>query len=335
MPNRQAEARLHRQTGGTWSKILLNPEVGVLIPIIILSVITTSIKPAFFTWKYFTSILTGMIFIGAASMGEGFAIMSGEIDLSVGLNGTFSGVMAAYACINWGFGVVPTILVGLATGALVGAINGFCVTKLRLSSWITTLATQFICSGLAVTISDGYSMPISSLGTTGFTRARPLGLSWLFFIFIGLIVVCDLVIRKTKFGYEMRAVGGNREAAQMAGINVDRVKLLVFIVAGLFAAIGGLFDVFVNASASAEFGVGREFRAIICVAIGGISMAGGSGSMYGAGLGILLFHTLWYALRILKIDTNLQLVLIGAILIMSVLLDIFRKRMEARRMIDA
>ncbi len=334
MSSRRAEAQLRRQ-GGTLSKILLNPEVGVLIPIIILSAVTTSIKPSFFTWKYFTSILTGSIFIGAAAMGEGFAIMSGEIDLSVGMNGSFSGVMAAYACNNWGFGLVPTLLVGLLTGALVGAFNGLCVTKLRLSSWITTLATQFICSGLAVTVSDGYPMPINSLGTTGFTRARPLGLNWLFFIFIALIIVCDFIVRKTRFGYNMRAVGGNRESAQMAGINVNRVKLLVFIVSGLFAAIGGLFDVLVNASASSTFGTGREFRAIISVAIGGISMAGGAGSMYGVGLGVLLFHTLWYALRILKIDTNLQLVLIGFILLLSVLLDIFRKRVEARRMIGA
>lgn len=334
MSSRRAEAQLRRQ-GGTLSKILLNPEVGVLIPIIILSAVTTSIKPSFFTWKYFTSILTGSIFIGAAAMGEGFAIMSGEIDLSVGMNGSFSGVMAAYACNNWGFGLVPTLLVGLLTGALVGAVNGLCVTKLRLSSWITTLATQFICSGLAVTVSDGYPMPINSLGTTGFTRARPLGLNWLFFIFIALIIVCDFIVRKTRFGYNMRAVGGNRESAQMAGINVNRVKLLVFIVSGLFAAIGGLFDVLVNASASSTFGTGREFRAIISVAIGGISMAGGAGSMYGVGLGVLLFHTLWYALRILKIDTNLQLVLIGFILLLSVLLDIFRKRVEARRMIGA
>ncbi len=330
---KKADARQNRQHGGALSKFLLNPEVGVLIPIVILSVITSSIKPSFFTWKYFSSILMGSIFIGAAAMGEAFAIMAGEIDLSVGMNGTFSGVMAAYACINWGFGVIPTLLVGLATGALIGAINGFCVTKLNLSSWITTLATQFICTGLAVTISDGYPMPITALGTSGFTRDRPLGLSWLFFIFIALIIVCDVIIRKTKFGYRLRAVGGNQQFAQMSGINVQRVKLMVFIISGLFAAVGGLFDVLVNASASSTFGVGREFRAIISVAIGGISMAGGAGSMYGAGLGVLLFHTLWYALRILKIDTNLQLVLIGFILLLSVLLDIFRKRVEARRLI--
>ena len=321
--------------GGALARLLLNPEIGVLIPIIILSAVTTSIKPSFFTWKYFASILTGSIFIGAATLGEGFVILSGEIDLSVGMNGTISGVVAAYACIHWGFGIVPTLLVGLATGALVGAVNGFCVTRLRLSSWITTLATQYICNGLAVTISDGYSMPITSLGTSGFTRARPLGLSWLFFIFIGLIVVCDLVVRNTKLGYNVLAVGGNVEAAQMTGINVKRVKMMVFIVSGIFAAIGGLFDVLVNASASSTFGAGREFRAIISVAIGGISMSGGTGSMYGAALGVLLFHTLWYALRILKIDTNLQLVLIGFILLLSVLLDILRKRVDNRRMIGA
>jgi ribose/xylose/arabinose/galactoside ABC-type transport system permease subunit len=131
----------------------------------------------------------------------------------------------------------------------------------------------------------------------------------------------------------MRAVGGNSDAARMAGINVDRVKIAVFVLAGALAAVGGLFDVFNNATANSNFGGGREFRAIICCAIGGVSMSGGSGSAYGIGLGVLLFHTLWYCLRILSVDTNLQLVLIGLILVLAVLMDIQRKRVEARKMV--
>ena len=311
------------------AKIFLTPEIGVLIPIIIFCVVTTILKPKFLTWKYFSSILNGCIFIGAASLAQGFASIAGEIDLSVGMNGCLSGIMMAIACDRWGFGLVPCLLVGLLCGALVGFVNGFCTAKLKLSSWITTLATQFICQGLAVTICQGEPISIKPLGTSTFTRARPLGLTWLFFIFIALLIICDQVVRRTKFGYKLRAVGGNQNAAMMAGINVAGVRIAAMVLAGIFAAIGGMFDVLNNATANSNFGGGREFRTIICVNIGGI--AAGSGSMLGVGLGVMMFHVLWYALRILKVDTNLQLVLIGLVLVLAVLLDIYRKRYEARR----
>ncbi len=332
METTTATKELRRRSGGSLGmRLILTPEIGVLIPILILGIVTSFLNKNFLTWKYFSSILMGSIFIGAAALGEGLVIMSGEIDLSLGMSGCFAGIMCGVACANWGLPLIPCILVGLLAGGLIGAINGFCVTKLGLSAWITTLATQFICQGLSVTISQGVPISIKALGTSEFTRARPLGLNWLFFIFIGLILALDIVIRKTRFGYKLRAVGGNKEAALMAGINVKRVKFGVFILAGMLAAVGGMFDVLNNATANSNFGGGREFRAIICCAIGGISMSGGSGSMFGVGLGVLLFHTLWYCLRILSVDTNLQLVLIGFILILAVLMDIQRKRIEARR----
>ena len=314
-------------------RLFLAPEIGVLIPILILSVVTTLINPNFLTWRYISSIMVGSIYIGAASLGESLVIMSGDIDLSVGMSGCFSGIMMGVAAYSWGLGLILSLLVGLAAGALVGFINGYFTCKIGLTSWITTLAMMFICQGLAVTISDGMPISISSLGTSSFTRQKPLGLSWLFFIFVGIIILLDIVIRKTKYGYQLRAVGGNREAAQMAGINVTRVKIIAFMLAGVFAAIGGIFDVLSQATASSTTGMGREFRAIICCAIGGISMSGGVGSAFGIGLGVLLFHTLWYCLRILDVDTNLQLVLIGFILILAVLLDIQRSRIEARKMV--
>lgn len=312
-------------------RILLTPEVGILIPIVILCAITVSINPNFLTWKYFSSILRGSIFIGAAALGQAFACIAGEIDLSVGMSGCLSGIMIGVACQYWGLGLVPCLLVGLLTGACVGCINGIAATKLGLSSWITTLATQFICQGLAVTISQGVPISIKELGTSAFTRARPLNLNWLFFVFIAMLLACDMVVRRTKFGYKLRACGGNPNAAVMAGINVHRIKIIAMVLAGIFAAFGGMFDVLSAATAKAEFGAGREFRTIICVNIGGI--AAGSGSMLGVGLGVLLFHVLWDALRILNVDTNLQLVLIGAILVMAVLLDILRRKYEARRIV--
>ena len=318
---------------GLGLKLLLTPEIGILIPILILCVVTTILKPNFLTWRYISSILVGRVFIGAATMGESLVIMSGEIDLSVGMNGCLAGVMCGLAASSCGLGLVPCVLICLLSGAVVGAINGLCVCYLGLSSWITTLATQFICQGLAVTISDGEPQSIASLGLSEFTRAKPLGLSWLFFIFVVMIILLDVLIRRTRYGYSLRSVGGNQEASVMAGINARHVKLAAFILAGVFAAAGGLFDTLNAGAANAAFGNGREFRAIICCAIGGISMSGGAGSAFGIALGVLLFHTLWYCLRILDVNTNLQLVLIGVILVLSVIMDIQRKRLEAKKLV--
>lgn len=307
----------------------LKPEIGVLIPILILCVITTILKPNFLTWKYFSGIFMGCIFIGVEAIGQGFVQITGGVDLSVGMCGCLSGIMMGVACGWWGWGLVPCLLMALVTGMVVGIVNGICVCKLKLDAWITTLATQFICRGLAVTISEGMPMSIKALNTSAFNRARPLGLSWMFFIFLALLIICDIVVRKTRFGFKLRAVGGNQNAAIMGGINANAVKMAAFVLCSVFGAIGGIFDVINKASANSTFGDGREFRTIICVAIGGISA--GSGSMLGVGFGVALFHILWYALRILSVDTNLQLVLIGALLVLSVILDIQRKKMEARR----
>ncbi len=331
MSNTLATREMKRRSGDMAFRLFMSPEIGILIPIIIIMGVTASINESLLTWKYFSTILTGSIFIGVAALAESLVLMSGEIDLSVGMSGCLAGIVGAMVCDKLGLPLIPTLLATLATGVLVGAVNGLMVTKLGLSSWITTLATQFICYGLAVTFSEGLPIPIETLGTKVFTRPKPLGLSWLFFIFIGMIILLDFVVRKTNFGYRIRAVGGNKEAAQMAGINVNRTKLLVFMLAGGLAAVSGLFDVLTTLNASSVYGGGREFRAIICCAIGGISMAGGQGSIYGVGLGVLLFHVLWNCLRLLKVDTNLQLVLIGAILVLAVLMDIQRKRMEAKR----
>ena len=315
------------------TEIMLIPEVGILIPIFILCVVTSVLKPSFLTWKYLSAILCASVFVGVDTFGECLVIMSGEIDLSVGMCSTFAGVMMGTACVNWGWSTVPCIMAGVAAGALVGAINGFCVCRLNLSSWITTLATMYVCKGLAVTITKGIPLEISRLGLSDFARAKPLGLSWLFFIFLALIFVMDFIIRHTKFGYRVRAIGGNKEASIMAGIDVSRVKFIIFVLAGMFAGLSGVFDVINGGTANSTFGDGREFRCIICCAIGGVSMTGGSGSAFGMGLGVLMFHTLWYCLRVLCVNSSMQLVLIGIILVAAVVMDSVRNKIQMRRMV--
>lgn len=319
-------------------RMILTPEIGMLIPIVIICLLTNRANPVFLTWKFFSKILINSIPIGMMALGQALVTLTGDVDLSVGMNGCFAGIMMGVACERWGLysvlgsnalGLVVCILIGLASGALIGAINGLLTSKFKLSSWITTLATQFICKGLVTTISQGITLDVKALGTKAFKDARPLSLSWLFFLFVFIILLLDIVVRRTSFGYKLRAVGGNPNAATMGGISVNKIRFMTFLLAGMFAALSGVFEVIQQQKAIPTSGEGREFRTIICVSIGGLSA--GYGSIWGCAIGILLYHVVIRALEVLGWDKMLQLVLIGAILIIAVLMDIMRKKFEVKQ----
>ena len=330
------------------TKILLKPEVGILLPILVIVVVAMIVQPNVAkNWdSIFCQILSGMAPIGFAALAEMLIIMMGEIDLSVGTNSTLACCFAGFCCVQWGFGFWAVVFTALAMGALVGLLNGFLSAKLGLLSWITTLATQFLCQGIAATITNGIPQAIKyedfdyswfASGNfidadLGFMRLR---LSWWFLLILLVTFVLWFVIYRTKFGYRMRAVGGNKEAALLAGINVSNVKLIVFVLAGVVTVMGGLADTLKNASAKDTNGVGREFRAITSCAIGGIAMSGGAGSVWGIFLGIILFHVVQQLLQIagpaIGIDTNRQLILMGAILVFAVVLDTVRAKIKAKQ----
>ena len=319
-------------------RMILTPEIGMLIPIVIICLLTNRANPVFLTWKFFSKILINSIPIGMMALGQALVTLTGDVDLSVGMNGCFAGIMMGVACERWGLysvlgsnalGLVVCILIGLASGALIGAINGLLTSKFKLSSWITTLATQFICKGLVTTISQGITLDVKALGTKAFKDARPLSLSWLFFLFVFIILLLDIVVRRTSFGYKLRAVGGNPNAATMGGISVNKIRFMTFLLAGMFAALSGVFEVIQQQKAIPTSGEGRELRTIICVSIGGLSA--GYGSIWGCAIGILLYHVVIRALEVLGWDKMLQLVLIGAILIIAVLMDIMRKKFEVKQ----
>jgi len=317
---------------GFVSKILLTPEVSVLIPLLILCVITGILQTRkFVNLNNITSILRYTAFIGTLSIGQAMVVMSGEIDLSIGANAGFSGIIFGLAAVKWGLDPFTSILLAMIAGGLIGFINGYLVAKFGLVNFITTLATMFLCRGLQVTFSNG--APVSPLPEyySDFAVARPLfNLSWLFFIMIGLIIIMELVVRFTTIGRKVQAVGGNKEAALMGGINVMKVKWGAYIFSGVMAGIVGVMWACEMAGAFQDAGMGAEFRTITACAIGGVSLAGGSGSILGLGLGVLLIEVLKNCLQCLSVESNWQLVFIGVILIGAVLVDIVRKNVSAR-----
>jgi ribose transport system permease protein len=287
-------------------------------------------KPNFASLGNLQAILTTCIFIGTASLGQSIVMMSGEIDLSVGCAAGFNGIMFATAAVTWGLNPFASVLVGLAAGAFMGFINGFLVARLGMVNFIATLATMFISQGVGLTISQG--TPVGPLPDfwIDIAVAKPLGLSIMFFIFIAIYIGLFVMMRLTKTGKQILAVGGNRNSALMAGINVVKIKWGVYVLSGVLAAVSGIFSAITMSAASSETGVGMEFRTITACAIGGISFAGGKGSMIGLIIGILFINVLNNALQALAVESNVQMVIIGVILIAAVLVEIVRDKMEAK-----
>ena len=311
-------------------RLFLSPEVGILIPLLILCAYTWTQNPRFLSVANFSVILIFATFVAVIAIGQSIVIMSGEIDLSVGLNAGFSGIIFGYLSVNTELHPALCILGGLMAGGTIGFLNGYLVSKFGLVNFVTTLATMFLCWGLAVTISGGrVQMPLHP-GFMTYSMARPLGLSWSFFIFLGIFIIVEIVVRFTTIGRKIKAVGGNKEAAQMAGINVMRVKWGAYTFSGILAAVGGIFAAINMAGASPEFGPGIEFRTITACAVGGISFTGGAGSILGLGIGILFVNVLDNALQLLRLDVNWQLVITGFVLVIAVTMDIVKKRIQSR-----
>lgn len=312
------------------AKLLLSPEIGILIPLLLLCIFTGIIKPRFLTWTNFSVILRYATFMATISIGQAVVIMTGEIDLSVGANAGFSGIVFGLCAVTWGLDPVTSIALAIVAGALIGFINGYLVASFGLVNFITTLATMFICQGLQTTLSGG--QPISPLpdGYVNFSIQKPLSLSWVFFIMLGILIIMEIIIRYTRAGRMIQGIGGNKEAALMAGINVKKIKWGVYVLSGALAGVAGVLASIDQCAASSEFGPGLEFRTITACAVGGISLVGGSGSILGVGIGILLINVLNNCLQLLNVESNWQLVIIGVILICAVLFDILKKKVEAK-----
>lgn len=311
-------------------KLLLSPEIGILIPLILLCVFTGIVKPRFLSWENFSVILRYATFMATITIGQAVVIMSGEIDLSVGATAGFSGIIFGLCVITWRLDPVSSVVIAILAGAIIGFINGYLVASFGLINFITTLATMFICMGLQTTLSNG--QPISPMPDSwvNFSVQKPFSLSWVFFIMLGIFIIMEIVIRFTRVGRMIQSVGGNKEASLMAGINVKRVKWGVYILSGALAGVAGVLATIDLQAASSEFGPGLEFRTITACAVGGISMMGGAGSILGVGIGIVLINVLNNCLQMLNVESNWQLVIIGVILILAVLFDVLKKKLESK-----
>ena len=302
-------------------------EVGVIAALLLLVAFFTFIEPAFLSVRNVRAILNVVSFVGIIAIGQTILLVGGEFDLSVGSVAGLSAVVAGKLMTVMTLPLPLAILGGISVGALIGLVNGLVVVKLKIPAFIQTLGMLFIGQGLIQLVSGGYPVyplppEVSEFGlsTIGF------GLSWSFAFFIGAAIVSDFILRRTVLGRNMYATGGNREVARLVGINTALYKIGAFITVGALAAIAGMFVMADLQSGATSIGSGWELTVIAGVVVGGVSLFGGSGTIAGGVVGILMLKVVQSGLVVIGVNSNWQQIAVGVIMVLAVGLDILRRQ---------
>jgi ribose transport system permease protein len=302
-------------------------DIGFVPVILFVLVVTLAIlSPYFFSPRNFTEILLQAAILGIVSVGTTFVIVGGDLDLSIGANVALSGVICGLA-MNASHNNIPLgIAAGLGCGVLIGLINGLISTRLHVPAFVATLGMLVIGQGVALTLTNGSSISNLPDAFGALANGNFLGLPglvwWMFLTFIAGY----LLLHRTVYGIRTFAVGGNREAARLAGIRVDSVRVANFAVSGLTGGIGG---VLLAARVQAAQPTGGEIftlYATAAVILGGTSLYGGRGSIFRTLLGVALIALLQNGLELLGVPYSNQQVAVGIVFIIAASSELIRHR---------
>ncbi len=302
--------------------------------IIVVFALFTSINSNFLSVQNMINLLVAASLVGMVAIGHTYLIIAGQNDLSPGSLAAFSGVMAALL-VGKGMGIGPAIVLTVAAGVLCGLFNAWMVNKIKLEAFIATLVTQSIVRGFAYIICDGKPIGISDAGFLQLGKMRFLDIPLAVWIMILCIVVFGFILAKTKFGRSIYAIGGNKEAARLAGLNPKRIVTSCFIMMGALCALGGiLFSARMNAGQPSA-NINLEFDAITAVILGGVSFTGGVGSMGGTVLGVILIQAFNTGLIMVNVPTFWQYVARGSLLLFALTSDYIRKEKRNKELLAA
>jgi ribose transport system permease protein len=308
---------------------------GALIILFGLLVVFTIASEDFLTKNNLLNILRQYSVPLILAVGQTLVIVSRGIDLSVAATAALSGSVMGVAFAHWGWSEPLCLALGVAAGFAVGAFNGFVITKLHVPDFIATLGTFTAVRGVALLITDGLPVPDFERAVEGRTvpdSVTTLGSDEIFSVPVIAIValVCAaigaVILGRTRLGRSAYAIGGNPEAARVSGIRVERSKLQIYMLSGVFAAIAGFLLVGRQGSANALMGEGMELQSIAAVVIGGTNLFGGEGRVSGTVIGILVIGVLSNGLAIVGVAEFWQRVINGLIIVAVVALDQWRRR---------
>ena len=306
------------------------PFLGLLVVVVLFS-LPSETREFFLTYHNFKTIFTQTVIVAIGALGMTLIIVSGGIDLSVGSSIAFTSVVGAML-IQQGWGPVPTLMAMIASGGLIGLLNGAAIAALRLVPFIITLGTLGVARGSAKWLADNQTVnyeasPINGWMTTAdpFSYALPAGV-W---VTLSLAVLTSLVLRNTVFGRHVFALGSNEATARLCGIAVTKLKVGIYALAGCFFGLAGVFQLSRLRQGDPTVAVGLELDIIASVIIGGASLSGGVGTILGSMIGALIMAVLRNGSQQMGWPTYFQEIIIGLVIIVAVFVDRLRQGKQA------
>ncbi len=305
-------------------------EFSLGIVLLVFGVVMAIASPVFLTKENIEAILLALSVEGTIAVGMVILLISGGLDLSVGSTLGLTGVVTGLA-LTAGLPAFPAILCGLLSALAVGVVNGLLVAKMKINPFITTLGMSIAVRGLLLVIAQGRAVLNLPEAFTVIGQGRLFGIQYPIYVMLALVIVGDVLMRNTRFFRQNYYIGGNEKAARLSGINVDVVKIVNYCIVAALAGVAGLLITARFGSASVTVGNGTELRVITATIIGGASLSGGEGSVFGAFLGALFMGVLANALNLLGVDVYWQNLVTGLILITAVVIDVINEKRRSRQ----
>ncbi|WP_210346113.1 ABC transporter permease [Aestuariivirga sp. YIM B02566] len=311
-------------------EFLLDNLVWIMLAIV-LAVFSLTI-PNYFQIGIFVNIIEQSTFVGVMAIGLAIVVIAGNMDLSIestmALSAMITGILFASHGIGIGFTTTPAWLVlplslgiAVAVGAVIGALNAWLVVKVRMNAFIVTLAAFIWVRGLVVAISGGRSAQ-DLAPEIRFMAIEPfLYIPLIAWVAIICFVIFTFIMRKTPFGRHITMIGGNAVATFRAGIRVDRLVAISFVLAGAISGLAGWLLAIRTSGATANLGVGMLFNAFAAVVIGGVSLKGGIGQLPGVYAGVLLIYSIHTAINLMGLPAHYTQMILGGMVLAAVLLD--------------
>lgn len=300
----------------------------MIVVYVVMFAVCAIFVPYFLTGRNMIGLGLSVTTIGMVAATMLFALGAGDVDLSVGSTVAFAGILTA-KLLNVTGNVFLSVLGGMVAGALVGLANGVFIANFKMNPLITTLATMQIVRGLGLIVSNAVAIGITIPAFFKLGNNSIWGIPVPILLTILIMAIFGVLLNNTAYGRNVLAIGGNKEAARLSGVNVDLTKIVIFTLQGLIAGFGGIVMASRMTSGQPNAALGFELDVISACVLGGVSLSGGVGTMSGVVVGVLIMGTVQNVLNLLNVPTFYQYVVRGTILLIAILLDQLKQRKKA------
>ncbi|WP_234416726.1 ABC transporter permease [Ruegeria sp. Alg231-54] len=295
-------------------------ELTLIVLITAIIIVMSNVNPYFLSFSNFRAVAVGMAPTAIIVIGMAILLASGGFDLSVGSVMALSSTVVAMLLLT-GMPIPLAVVCGLVLGGLVGVVNGLLVTGLGINPLIATLGTMSIARGIALVLTEGFSVSSLPASFAWIGKADIGGFPVIVLFTILLVVLFDLAVRHTRFFRQVYFIGANEKAAMLSGIHVTRVRIILYALTGILAALAGVLLASRLMSGTPTAGNGIELQVLAAAVIGGASLRGGEGTILGAFLGVVFVALINNTMTMLAVSIYWQMIVIGGVLVTAVALD--------------